>query len=192
MNILPDLSALLASLKSPKTALAIFLFAAALLFAPFDWLGINRPAFTTDYESLFVVILFLSAASLVVEILSNTWRFVKRRYYTRKRKQAVEEIFLSLNLHELCVLWAMTESGERTIMGGSSNPIMLSLRQKDCLRMMPGIQSMNQLHHAMPEDIFKIVAERGYERMPDDFKNSARFEDEVRNIFHSATNPWSG
>lgn len=192
MSILPDFPALLASLKSPKVALAIFLFAAALLFAPFDWLGINRPAFTTEYESLFVVILFLSAAILVVEILSKTWRFVKRPYYTRKRKQAVEETFLSLNLNELCVLWVMTQSGERTIMGGSSNPIMLSLRQKGCLRLMSGIQSMNQLHHAMPEDIFKIVAERGYERMPDDFKNSTRFEDDVQNIFRSAIDPWSG
>lgn len=77
---MPDLSALLAPLKSPKTALAVFLFAAALLFAPFDWLGIKRPAFTTEYESFFVVILFLSAAILAVEILSTARRLAMRPY----------------------------------------------------------------------------------------------------------------
>ena len=91
---MPDLSALLAPLKSPKTALAVFLFAAALLFAPFDWLGIKRPAFTTEYESFFVIALFLSAAILAVEILSKAWRFVKRPYYAKKRKQMIEEAFL--------------------------------------------------------------------------------------------------
>lgn len=188
---MPDLSALLAPLKSPRTALAAFLFAASLLFAPFDWLGIKRPAFTTEYESFFVVILFLSAAILAVEILSTARRLAMRPYYARKRKQMVEETFLSLNLEELCVLWAMTQAGVRTIKGASSNPVMLSLREKGCLRLMSGLQSFNQLHHAMPDDIFKIVSERGYDRMPDDFKKSVRFEDEVRNILHAATDPWS-
>lgn len=60
---MPDLSALLVPLKSPKAALAVFLFSAALLFAPFDRLGLARPAFTTEYESFFVIILFLSVAT---------------------------------------------------------------------------------------------------------------------------------
>lgn len=44
---MPDLSALLSPLKSPKTALAVFMFSAALLFAPFERLGLKRPDFTT-------------------------------------------------------------------------------------------------------------------------------------------------
>jgi len=32
----------------------------------------------------------------------------------------------------------------------------------------------------MPDALYDLVAERGYERMPDDFRNSVRFEDEVR------------
>lgn len=184
---MPDLTALLASLKSPKVALAAFLFSAALLFAPFDWLSLTRPAFTTEYESLFVIILFLSAAILVVEVLSKGWRLALRPYYARKRKKRVEETFLSLNLQELCVLWAMTEHGTKTIKGSSSNHLMLSLRQKGCLHIVSGLQSPNQLHHAMPDDIFKIVSERGYDRMPNDFKNSVRFDDEVHNIVQAAT-----
>ena len=93
---MPDLSALLSALKSPKTALAVFLFSAALLFAPFDRLGLTRPTFTTEYESLFIVILFLSAAVLAVEILSWVLRLATRPYYAWKRKQRIEEIFLSL------------------------------------------------------------------------------------------------
>lgn len=188
---MPDLSALLSPLKSPKTAFAVFLFSAALLFAPFDLVGLERPAFTTEYESFIVVVLFLSAAILSVEILSAGWRLARRPYYTWKRKQRVDETFLSLNLEELCVLWAMTQSGTRTIKGSSSNYIMLSLRQKGCLHLVSGIQTANQLHHAMPDDIFRIVSEKGLERMPVEFKNSARFEDEVRNIIAAATDPWS-
>ncbi|EAV40524.1 hypothetical protein SIAM614_21592 [Stappia aggregata IAM 12614] len=188
---MPDLSALLAPLKSPKAALAVFIFSAALLFAPFDRLGLTRPAFTTEYESFFVIILFLSAAILVVELLSKGWRLALRLYYARKRKKRVEETFLSLNLQELCVLWAMTRSGTKTIKGSFSNHLMLSLRQKGCLHLVSGLQSANQLHHAMPDDVFKIVSERGYDRMPDDFKNSVRFEDEVRNIVQAATDPSS-
>lgn len=188
---MPDLSALLAPLKSPKAALAVFLFSAALLYAPFDLLGLTRPAFTTEYESFFVIILFLSAAILAVEVLSNGWRLALRPYYARKRKKWAKETFLSLNLQELCVLWAMTQSGTKTIKGSPNNHLMLSLRQKGCLHFVPGPQSAYQLHHAMPDEIFKIVSERGYDRFPDDFKNSARFEDEVRNIFQAATDPWS-
>lgn len=188
---MPDFSALLSPLKSPKTALAVFLFSAALLFAPFDLLGLTRPAFTTEYEAFIVVALFLSTAILAVEILSGTWGLLKRPYYRWKRKQSVEEIFLSLNLQELCVLWAMTQSGIRTIKGSSSNDIMLSLRQKGCLFIVPGLQVANQMHHAMPDDIFKIVSEKGLSRMPDDFTKSARFEDEIRSIVSVATDRWS-
>lgn len=187
---MPDLSALLSPLKSPKTALAVFMFSAALLFAPFDRLGLKRPDFTTEYESFFIVVLFLSAAILAVEVLSAVWKLALRPYYARKRKRWVTETFLSLNLEELCVLWAMTEAGMKTIKGSSSNPVMLSLRRKGCLHLMSGLQSANQLHHSMPDDIFKVVAELGYERIPDDFKNSGRFDDEVRNILQAATDPW--
>ena len=56
---------------------------------------------------------------------------------------------------------------------------------------MSGIQSANQLHHAMPDDIFQIVSQRGLDRMPDEFKNSARFDEEVRDIVLAATDRWS-
>lgn len=184
---MPDLSALLALLKSPKIALAVFLFSAALLFAPFESMGLKRPAFTTEYESLFVVILFLSAALLGVEILSKAWRFIQKPIRTRKRKLFVENVFLSLNLEELCVLWAMTQGGTKIIKGCYDNQIMISLRQKRCLGIMLGPQSYVEAHHYMPDDIFDIVKERGYDRMPDEFKNSVRFEDEVREIVHRAT-----
>ena len=188
---MPDLSALLSSLKSPKTALAVFLFSAALLFAPFDRLGLARPAFTTDYQSFIIVILFLSAAILAVEILGFIWRQTKRPYYSWKRRRWVNETFLSLNLEELCVLWAMTQAGTKTIKGSSSNELMLSLRQKGCLHIVSGIQTVNQLHHAMPDEIYKIVSEKGFGRMPDNFKNSVRFEDEVQSILSAATDRWS-
>lgn len=188
---MPDLSALLSPLKSIKTALAVFLFSAALLFAPFDDLGLKRPSFTTDYESYFVAVFFLSAAILAVELLSSLWRLAKRPYYMRKRRQWVERTFLSLNLEELCVLWAMTRSGTKTIKGSSSNYLLLSLRQKGCLNLMPGIQTFNQLHHAMPDDIFEIVSERGLARMPDDFTRSTGFEDRVHEILLEATDRWS-
>ncbi|WP_416881277.1 hypothetical protein [Marivita sp.] len=68
---MPDLSALLASLKSPKAALAVFLFSAALVFAPFDRIGLTRAAFATGHESFFVTILFLSAAIMAGEVLSK-------------------------------------------------------------------------------------------------------------------------
>lgn len=188
---MPDLSALLSTLKSPKTALAVFLFSAALIFAPFDSIGVKRPAFTNEYEGFIAVVLLLSAAILSVEILSATWRIAKHPYYKWKRKRQVAEIFLSLNLEELCVLWSMTQSGIKTIKGSSSNYLMLSLRQKGCLYLISGIQTANQLHHVMHDDIFKIVAEKGFDRIPDDFKNSARFQDEVQNILSAATNRWS-
>lgn len=48
---MPDLTALLASLKSPKVALAAFLFSAALLFAPFDWLSLTpTPLLCTETQ----------------------------------------------------------------------------------------------------------------------------------------------
>lgn len=188
---MPDLSALLSPLKSPKTALAVFLFSAALLFAPFDRLGLARPAFTTEYETFIVVTLFLSAAILTVEVLSWVFRQAKRPYRAWKRKKWVEKTFLSLNLQELCVLWAMTQSGTRTIQGSATNHLMLSLREKGCLYLVSGFQTVNQLHHVMPDDIFDVVAQRGFDRMPDDFKNSVRFDDEVRSILHQATDRWS-
>jgi hypothetical protein len=92
---MPDLSALLSSLKSPKIALVVFLFSATLLFAPFDHLGLTRPAFTTEYESFLVVILFLSAAILAVEILLTAWRVAMRSYYAIKRRQWVKEVFFT-------------------------------------------------------------------------------------------------
>lgn len=188
---MPNLSALLAALKSPKAALAVFLFSAAFFFAPFDRLDLTHPAFTAEYESFFFIILLLSAAILAVEVLSKGWRLALRLYYARKRKKRVEETFLSLNVQELCVLWAMTQSSIKTIQGSSTNLLMLSLRQKGCLRLVSGIQFANQLHHEMPDEIFKIVTERGYNRIPDNIKNSDRFEDEVRSILQAATDPSS-
>lgn len=188
---MPDLSSLLSLLKSPKVALAVFLFSVSLLFAPFENWRLTRPAFTTDYESFFVVIMFLSGSIVAVEVLSKAWAVAKRPYYVWKRKMWVKKTFFSLNLEELCVLWAMCQSGTRTIKGSSSNHILLSLREKGCLRLMSGLQSFGQLHHAMPEDIFQIVYEKGLDRIPDDFKNSGRFDDEVRGIVEAATDRWS-
>jgi hypothetical protein len=186
-----DLSSILSSLKSPKTALAVFIFSAALLFAPFDQLGIARPAFTTEYESLIVITLFLSSAVITVEFLALAWNTIRRPYYAWRRQQSVLNIFFSLNLEEICLLWAMTQLGTKTIKGSSSNYIMLSLRQKGCLYLVPGIQSANQLHHAMYDDIYKVVSEKGFGRIPDEFKYSSNFQESVRAIVESATDRWS-
>ncbi len=188
---MPDLSALLAALKSPKTTLAAFLFSAALLFVPFESLGLTRPAFTSEYEGFFVIVLFLSAAMLTVNFLTGLWYVAKLPYNAYKRRLRTIETFCSLNLQELCVLWAMTQIGTKTIKGSSSNHIMLSLRQKGCLRLISGLQYANQLHHEMPDEIYSIVQERGLDRMPEEFKNSPRFEDEVRNAYEEACDRWS-
>lgn len=188
---MPDFSTLISSLKSPRTSLAVFLFSAGLLYAPFEALGITRPNFTVEYESIFVVLLFLAGAILIVEFLVFLGRIIKKPYLIWKRRATVEKIFLSLNLAELCVLWAMTQSGTKTIKGSSSNHTMLSLRQKGCLHITSGIQYLNQLHHEMPDDLYQIVAKRGYERMPDDFKEAASFQDDVRNYVDMATDRWS-
>jgi hypothetical protein len=85
----------------------------------------------------------------------------------------------------------MTQLGTKTIKGSSSNYIMLSLRQKGCLYLVPGIQSANQLHHAMYDDIYKVVSEKGFGRIPDEFKYSSNFQESVRAIVESATDRWS-
>ncbi|WP_229582938.1 super-infection exclusion protein B [Paracoccus sp. S-4012] len=130
---MPDLTALLSVLKSPKTALAVLLFSTSLLFFPFDAMGLKRPSFTTEYEALIVVAMFLSGALLVVDLFLAGWRMVQKPLLARQRKTFVTEAFLSLNLQELSVLWAMTQAGTRTIKGPFDSPVMISLRQKGVL-----------------------------------------------------------
>lgn len=188
---MPNIIEVIHALRSPRLSLVVFVFCASLLFAPFEEIGMTRPDFTNDYEIYIITALLLSTSFLLVEALSAARQAVMRLFRIRQRKKWVEETFYQLNVEELCVLWSMTQSGTRTIKGSSSNALMLSLRQKKCLHYISGFQHMNQLHHEMPRDIYEIVRERGYDRMPDDFKNSVRFHDEVEKILVHATDPWS-
>ncbi|SDQ73345.1 super-infection exclusion protein B [Pseudovibrio sp. Tun.PSC04-5.I4] len=184
------------ALKSPKTALVLFLFSGALLFFPIDQLGLEKPEFTDAYQTQILLVFFLASAILILEII--TWMVSTARAPFRKRarekayQESIEKVFFSLNLSELCVLWVMTQSGTKTIKASYDNHVMVSLRQKNALGLLPGPQSLFEAHHYMPDALYDLVAERGYQRMPEDFKNSAQFEDEVREIVHRSTswNSW--
>lgn len=179
------------ALKSPKTALVLFLFSGALLFVPIERLGLKQPEFTDVYQSQILLVFFLASSILILEALLWTFYLVRAPFRRRIRKKAYEEgiekVFYSLNLDELCVLWAMTQSGTKTIKGDYNNHVMVSLRQKSALGIIPGVQSLNEAHHFMPDALYDLVSERGYERIPEDFRNSVRFEDEVREIVRRST-----
>ncbi len=185
------------ALKSPRTALVLVLFTGALLFVPLDQLGLEQPQFTTEYQTQILLVFLLASAILILEIL--TWTALKFRAPFQKRarkkayKKAIEKTFYSLNLDELCVLWAMTQNGTKSIKGDYNNHVMVSLRQKNALGLIPGVQNLNEAHHYMPDALYDLVAKHGYERMPKDFRESVRFEDEVREIVHRSTDwrTWS-
>lgn len=175
------------ALKSPRTALVLLLFSGALLFFPVEKLGLEQPEFTAEYQTQILVVFFLAGAILALEIGSIVLSLIGAPFRARARRKRIEETFYSLNLDELCVLWAMTRSGTKTIKGDYTNHVMISLRQKGALGLVMGYQSLGEAHHFMPDALYDLVVERGYDRFPDDFKNSVRFEDEVREIVHRST-----
>ncbi|KJZ18976.1 super-infection exclusion protein B [Loktanella sp. S4079] len=176
------------ALKSPKTALVLFLFSGALLFVPVKRLGLSQPEFTDVYQTQILVVFFLASAILILEILTWAVSMILSPFQRRAREKAyresIEKTFYSLNLDELCVLWAMTQGGTKTIKASYDNHVMVSLRQKNALGLITGVQSLHEAHHFMPDALYDLVLERGYERMPEDFRNSVRFEDEVRERVH--------
>lgn len=179
------------ALKSPKTALVLFLFSGALLFAPIDRLGLEQPEFTDTYQTQILLVFFLASAILALEAVILIIALIRAPFLRRSREkayqEAIEKTFYSLNLNELCVLWAMTQGGTKSIKADYDNHVMVSLRQKNALGLIAGVQSLNEAHHYMPDALYDLVAERGYDRMPEDFRNSVRFEDEVREIVHRST-----
>jgi len=179
------------ALKSPKTALVLFLFSGALLFVPISRFGLEPPDFTDAYQTQILVVFYLASAILILEIVTWAISLVRAPFKRRAREKAyqerVEKTFYSLNLNELCVLWAMTQGGTKTIKASYDNHVMVSLRQKKALGLITGVQSLHEAHHFMPDALYDLVVERGYERMPEDFRNSVRFEDEVREIVHRST-----
>ncbi|WP_134079832.1 super-infection exclusion protein B [Rhodovulum visakhapatnamense] len=185
------------ALKSPKTAFVLFLFSGALLFAPIDRLGLEQPEFTDAYQTQILLVFLLASAILVLEIviwvIAAILKPFRRRAREKAYKESIEKTFYSLNLEELCVLWAMTQSGTKSIKASYDNLVMVSLRQKNALGIIPGVQSLHEAHHYMPDALYDLVAERGYQRMPEDFRNSVRFEDDIRAIVHRSTDwrSWS-
>lgn len=179
------------ALKSPKTALVLLLFSGVLLFVPIDRLGLNPPEFTEEYQTQILLVFFLASAILILEIVTLMISMIRSPFQRRAREKAlhesVEKTFYSLNLDELCVLWAMTHGGTKTIKASYDNHVMVSLRQKNALGLISGVQSLHEAHHYMPDALYDLVAERGYERMPEEFRNSVRFEDEVRERVHRST-----
>ena len=175
------------ALRSPRTALVLFLFSGALLFVPTESLGIPQPQFAEDYQTQILIVFFLSCSILALELGDLFLTLLGAPFRAKARKKQVEQTFLSLNLNELCVLWVMTQSGTKTIKGDYTNHVMISLRQKGALGLIMGYQNLGEAHHYMPDDLYDIVRDRGYSRFPDEFKNSTRFEDEVREIVFRST-----
>ncbi|KPD10251.1 super-infection exclusion protein B [Phaeobacter sp. 11ANDIMAR09] len=179
------------ALKSPKMAFVLLLFTGALLFAPIDQLGLQQPEFTDAYQTQILLVFFFALAVTILEIVVWTGSAIRTSHKRRSRQKAyeadIEEIFLSLNLEELCVLWAMTEDGTKSIQGAHDNRVMVSLRQKKALGLIPGVHTLHSTHHYMPDALYDLVKMRGYERMPKDFTNSVRFEDEIKDIIHKST-----
>lgn len=179
------------ALKSPKTALVLFLFSGALLFVPIDRLGVEQPEFTDEYQTQILLVFFLASAIIILEVVTWTVSTIRAPFKRRAQEKAfmehIEKTFYSLNLEELCVLWAMTQGGTKSIKADYNNHVMVSLRQKNALGLITGVQSLHEMHHYMPDELYDLVAERGCERMPEDFRNSVRFEDEVREIVHRST-----
>ncbi len=180
------------ALKSPKTATVLFLFTGALLFAPLEKAGLEKPEFTSDYQTQILLVFLLASAILTLEISIVLFhlvrRFITAPFRAKAQRKHWREVFVSLNLQELCVLWVMTQSGMKSIKGDYSKTVMISLRQKGALGLMGGTYASHEAHHFMPDPLYEIVAKEGYERFPDDFKNSPRFEDEVKKIHHNSTN----
>lgn len=175
------------ALKSPRTALVLAIFSGALLFFPFDSIGLIQPKFTKEYQAQILIIFIFSLAILVSVFIEIFLMLMGTPFRAKATKKQAEDGFYSLNLEELCVLWVMTQNGTKVIKGDYANPVMISLRQKQCLGMLTGPQNLNEAHHYMPDAVYDLVKERGYERFPEDFKNSMKFEDEVREIVHRST-----
>lgn len=120
------------ALKSPKTALVLFLFSGALLFVPIERFGLEQHEFTDAYQTQILVVVFLASEILILEIVTWTVSTIRAPFRRRAREKAyqekIENILYSLNLDELCVLWAMTQGGAKTIKASYDNHVMVSLR----------------------------------------------------------------
>jgi hypothetical protein len=177
----------LSTIKSPRLAAVVFLLTAALLFFPFGMLGLEKPSLSEEYQTQILILLLLSAAMLLVEIIIQLCSVIRSIGRRLRRPREVDEIFTSLNLEEICVLWAMVQMGTKTIKGAYDNPVMISLRHKGALGLIAGPQSLTEVHHFMPSDVYAKVARDGFERMPKEFRDSPRFHDEVREIMRKST-----
>lgn len=179
--------ALLNVLRSPRLSAVVLLFSSLILFLPYDDLGLGRPEFVSNYEAIVLTAMTLSASVLLLEVGLWLVGIALRPFASRARRRQIEEIFNSLNLDELCVLFAMTQGGTRVVKGSVDNHVMVSLREKGALHLMTGFQSLMEANHSMPSDLFEYVAHHAFERFPADFKDSPRFVDEVRQRCHRST-----
>ncbi len=180
-------SQLFQAMKSPRTALVFAIFSGALLFVPFERIGVTQPQFTQDYQTQILVVFVFALAILSLEAFEIILALIGIPFRVRANRKQLNAAFYSLNLNELCVLWSMTQTGMKTIKADYHNPVMISLRQKGCLGLLTGPQNMPEAHHYMPDALFKVVREKGHDRFPNEFKNSVRFEDELREIVRQAT-----
>jgi hypothetical protein len=179
------------ALKSPKTAVVLFLFSGAILFIPIEKLGLIQPKFTDAYQTQILLVFYLTSAIIILEIMIWAFSTISAPFQRRAREkyynELIEKTFYSLNLNELCVLWAMTQGGTKSIKADYNNHLMVSLRQKNALDLIQGINTLSEAHHYMPDALYDLVAQRGHERMPEGFRNSPQFEDEVREIVYRST-----
>lgn len=181
------LSHLFQAIKSPRNAFIMLFFSGAFLFFPFEKVGIDRPKFTEEYET-HILLLFVFAASIIaLELALKVWQILGAPFRAKQRRRKAWEAFNSINLNELCVLWDMSRKGMQTIRGDFTNPIMVSLRHKGCLFPISGPQNLSKAPHGMPLELYNIVRQHGYNAFSMEFRESPRFEDEVRRMVNEAT-----
>jgi len=178
---------ILDAVRSPKLAAVFLIVSASLLFLPEQFAGIEKPAFTAEYQTHILLVFLLSSAVLAVEILGMALIIILLPFERRREQRKVDETFYSLNLPELCVMFAMTQMGTRTIKGSYDNPVMISLREKGCLTPIPGPQGLLDMHHRAYPRIWDKVKAEGFGRFPKEFRESSNFEDEVERFLHSST-----
>jgi hypothetical protein len=181
------LISILGVLKSPRTSVIVTIFCLLALFAPYDALQLSRSAFVENYQAIITTCLFLALSVLALEAAGWIWKLARLPIVKMKRIKRVNEIFQSLNLDELCVLYVMTQMGTKVIKGSFDNHAMISLRQKGALFAQNGTFMITEWPHVIPSDLFEMVAEQADTRFPPDFRQSPRFEDEVRNRFERST-----
>lgn len=174
------ISQLLSIIKSPKTALVLFVFGCSLLYMPFEKVGLEQPEFTNEYRVHLTVLTLLAAAFLAVELSNKIASILMIPFRRRRRKKKVEELFFSLNLNELCVLWNAVQDGSVIVNGDMSKPTISSLQQKGAIVAIGGVQNALEANYRIPNDVFEIVKELGLDRFPDDWRQAKDFDKRVR------------